>query len=76
MFLTNKFAATEAEAQRPHMETLPVTQGTDELSEREILQGLQRMNNGKARGPDDIPVTVYKTSHVCRTLLVDLLKKI
>ena len=58
------------------METLPVTQGTDQLAEEEILRGLQRMKNGKARGPDNIPVSVYKTSTVCRDLLVSLLQRI
>ena len=37
-FLSNKFAATEAEAQRPEMEKLPNTQGSDPLSEEEVFQ--------------------------------------
>ena len=75
-FLSNKFAATAAEVQRPEMEDLPNTQGSDQLSATEILQGLQHMNNGKARGPDDIPVLVYKVSNVCKTTLIELLQKV
>ena len=75
-FLTKKFAATDAEEARPPMEPLPPTQGTDQLDAEEILQGLNRMNKGKARGPDDIPVEVYQGSDVCKMLLIQLLQKI
>ena len=75
-FLTDKFAATDSEVNRPEMETLPPTQGTDQLEVEEIMQGMQRMNNGKARGPDDIPVIVYKQSEICKDLLVNLLQKV
>ena len=75
-FLSDKFAATEAEAKRPDMEELPATQGTDQLELGEILQGMQKMCNGKACGPDDIPVIIYKKSVVCRDLLVNLLQTI
>ena len=75
-FLTKKFAATTAENKRPDMETLPCTQGSDQLTEEEVMQGLRRMNKGKARGPDNIPVEVYQGSNVCRELLVQLLQKV
>ena len=40
-FLKNKFAATEAENQRPEMEKLPPTQGTDQLSDDVIMKRLK-----------------------------------
>ena len=74
-FLAKKFAATDAENKRPDMETLPHTQGTNQLTDKEVLKGLCRMNKGKARGPDNIPVIVYQASNVCRGLLIQLLQK-
>ena len=59
-FLEKKFAATDAEKERPAMEPLPSTQGMDELSEKEILNGLKRMKHKKAAGPDRIPIEVFK----------------
>ena len=59
-FLTVKFVVTEAEAKRLTMEVLPPTQDTDQLEVEEILQGMQNMNNDKARGPDDISIIIYK----------------
>ena len=75
-FLKNKFAATDKERQRPDMANLPPTIGTDKLTDKEVLKGLQRMKYGKARGPDEIPVIVYKQSTICKDLLVKLLQKI
>ena len=75
-FLTKKFAATEAEARRPPMSTLPITRGTEQLSRTEIEEGLKKMQKGKACGPDNIPVIVFKQSPICRDILVALLQKI
>ena len=78
-FLTKKFGATHDEKfHKPPMETLPVTrQGEDELmTDKEILQGLANMINGKACGQDNIPAEVYKHNDLCNKLLRDLLKKI
>ena len=75
-FLVDKFAATAAECERPPMQGLPPTVGQDPLSTEEILDGLRRMNSGKATGPDGIPIEVFKHSKVCKTLLVALIKKI
>ena len=54
---------------------LPTTQGSDQLTEEENLEGLQRMNNGKACGPDSISVMIYKVNPVCKRLLTQLLQK-
>ena len=74
-FLSKKFAATELEINRPEMQQLPSTVGQDPLSEKEILEGLSRMNQGKATGPDGIPIEVFKSSDVCKSLLVKLLQR-
>ena len=58
------------------METLPCTQGTQELSVPQFKQGLVRMNSGKATGPDKIPTKLYKHSTVCQTRLRELLQKV
>ena len=57
------------------MEPLPMAQG-DELTEKEIKAGLEKMSKGKAYGLDNIPVTVYKNSEVCNKMLIELLQKI
>ena len=76
-FLTNKFAATTAEREdRPPLQGLPPTTGQDPLSTKEVLEGLRKMNSGKATGPDGIPIEVFKHSEICKTLLVELIKKI
>lgn len=48
-FLSNKFAATEAEKLRPAMEDLSTTQGTDQLTENEVIKGLKKMCNAMAK---------------------------
>ena len=61
-FLSKKFAATERETQqRPAMEILPPTIGQGDLTEEEILAGLKCMKQGKATGPDKIPIAVFET---------------
>ena len=77
-FLTEKFACTKAETERPDMETLPCTQGEcgDTLTEEEIMKGLARMRNGKSCGLDEIPAEIYKRCEPCRQLLIDLLQKV
>ena len=76
-FLTEKFSATERETKRPALEPLPCTIDTDnQLSRKEIAQGLARMGNGKACGPDGIPAEIYKYSPVCKELLSQLIQKI
>ena len=49
-FLTNKFAATQAETQRQGMEEMPDTKNSDALSESEILEGLSKIKHSKATG--------------------------
>ena len=75
-FLSEKFAATDAEKQRPAMEPLPCTQGKDGLSEKEVLKGLSRMKSKKATGIDRIPIEVFKQCPICKQLLVELLQLI
>ena len=76
-FLKGKFAATKAEREeRPAMEELPSTVGQDPLSTAEILEGLSKMNSGKATGPDAVPIEVFKHNKVCKALLVRLIKQI
>ena len=75
-FLSGKFAATKAERQRPAMETLPCTQGSEPLTVERFLRGLSRMANNKACGPDGIPAELYKHSKACRGMLRHLLQKI
>ena len=48
------------------------TQGHEPLTEKEILDGLARSKCGKSRGPDGIPIEIYKTSEVCKKLLIRL----
>ena len=75
-FLKYKFAATSVEQGRSGMAPLPTTQGQDELTVKEIEEGLTKMQGGKACGPDEIPVEVYKLCPVCRDLLILLVKAI
>ena len=75
-FLKAKFAATPAEDDRPDMEPLPCTQGKYELSEAHFKLGLKKMHTGKATGPDQIPVKIFKGSTVCQALLCELIQKI
>ena len=75
-FLSNKFAATVAETQRPEMEPLTQTAGTDQLTETEILKGLSKMKQNKATGPDGIPITVFQQCPICKKLLIKLLQQI
>ena len=74
--LTQKFAVTQAEAKRPNMQKLNPTVGQGELTREEILQGLNKMSNGKATGPDKLPIEVFKVCPVCQQLLVELLQTI
>ena len=75
-FLTRKFAATQAEEDRPAMQGLEPTVGQGELTRKEILQGLGRMSNGKATGPDELPIEIFKVCPVCQQLLIELLQSI
>ena len=76
-FLKNKFATTRTELTvRPEMEKLPPTQGSDPLTETEILQGLAKMKTNKATGPDGIPIIIFKKCPTCQKLLVKLLQQI
>lgn len=63
-FLRSKFAATTAENDRPEMEDLPCTQGKHALPVSHFELGLKKMNDGKATGPDQIPVKLYKSSEL------------
>ena len=75
-FLSKKFAATKAETtQRPAMPILPNTVGQGGLTTEEVLQGLQKMQQGKATGPDKIPIAVFKHCPVCKSLLIELIKR-
>ena len=64
------------EKDRPEMESLPCTQGSNELTETEFKNGLLKMSNNKACGPDRIPVKLYKHSEKCQQLLCELIQKI
>ena len=75
-FLTAKFSATDAELQRPAREQLPLTQGVDDLTDKQFDNGLAKMSNNKACGHDGIPSELYKRSAKCNKLLRQLLKKI
>ena len=46
----SKFAATAEELNRDDMTPLPTTQGQDELTSKEIMDGLRKMNKNKACG--------------------------
>ena len=71
-FLHDKFAATVVEQGRPPMPQLPPTQGQNELSEKEIIAGLAKMQCKKACGPGSIPVEVYKVCPICKDLLIHI----
>ena len=58
------------------MDILPSTVGQGDLTEEEILAGLRCMKQGKATGPDKIPIAVFKCSPICKQLLVVLIQKI
>ena len=75
-FLSKKFEPTEAETARPAMPTLPNTQGVDDLSIKEIQQGIAKMKSNKATGPDAIPVEVFQSCPICMSLLTSLILKI
>ena len=71
-FLANKFSATEDEIHnRPPMEELPCTQGSEPLTREQFLRALSRMGNGKATGLDGIPVEVYKRVDIVVALDMD-----
>ena len=77
-FLASKFVVTKAEEVRPEMQTLPDTRGVfgDILTRDEIEAGICKMKNGKANGPDGIPVELYKHSKVCREIICAIIGKI
>ena len=75
-FLKAKSAVTAAESKRPAMETLPCTNSKDGLSEAQFKQGLQKMNTGKAVGPDRIPTKPFNHSSKCQQRLCELIQKI
>ena len=75
-FLTQKFAATQAEDARPNMQPLRSTVGQGQLTREEILQGINRMSDGKATGPDKLPIEIFKVCPVCQQLLVELIQAI
>ena len=76
LFLTEKFKATEAETDRPAWPELPQAQIGNTLSRKEVINALNKMNNGKACGADNIPAEVYKLVPECKEILVCLIKKI
>jgi hypothetical protein len=76
-FLSKKFSATQAEADRPAMEALPCTKANgDNLSVQQICKALAKMGNGKACRLDGTPAELYKHSKLCKGLLICLLQKI
>ena len=75
-FLSEKFAATTAELQRPDMSPLSYTVGQGGLTTEEVLHGLDKMQQGKATGPDKIPISIFKNCPICKTLLVELIQRI
>ena len=69
--MKSKFKRTKAETQRrPPMQKLPPTIGKDELTEKEIINALNKINSDRAVGPDEIPIEVFKSCEVSRGLLV------
>ena len=75
-FLSDKFAATEAEKEERKWAPLNNTKGTEALTDAQFNDALSKSKNKKACGPDNIPAELYKSSPVCKRLLRDLLKKI
>ena len=76
-FLSKKFSATDAEInQRPEMPILPCTVGQGGLTTEEVLAGLSKMKQGKATGPDKVPIAVFKHCPMCKSLLVELIQRI
>ena len=69
--MTTKRERTE----RDPMQAIDSTVGQDPLCREETLAGIKRMSNGKATGPDGIPIEVYKACPVCKELLITLLQK-
>ena len=37
---------------------------------------LRKMQQGKASGPDKIPISIYKNCPICKALLVELIQRI
>ena len=71
-FLRKKFASTPEEVKRPPMPPLSTARTHDDIFVRtEFDHALNRLNNAKATGPDEIPVEVYKK---CPQLADELLK--
>ena len=75
-FLSNKFAATDAEERRPPVDTLPCTMGVSDLTDEQFNEGLRKMGKNKACGIDGISADLYKKVPICGKLLRELLQKI
>ena len=77
-FLAKKFAATTTEMhERPPMEKLPDTKHNgDTITKSKILNGLRKMPNGRACGPDNLPAELFKHSNLCREYLCEILQEI
>ena len=61
-FLKTKFAATEAENERPAMPTIPARDERNVLTVEEVRMAVNGLKNHKAVGADGIPVEIYKLS--------------
>ena len=75
-FLTGKFKATEAEADRDPLEELGPQLIADPLTEQAFVRALQKLKKGKACGPDGIPGEVFTHCESAARELYRILKMI
>ena len=76
-FLKPKFAATEREAARPPMSPIPEYRGPNaELTRKEFEVALNSLDSGKATGPDNVPVEVFRNCPKIKSSLFNLLSYI
>ena len=76
-YLATKFSVTELEKARKDYEALDIDENEQEqLTEKEYLEAVQRMKNGKAVGPDGVAAEVFKHSQVAKEELFCFLQQV
>ena len=76
-FLKAKFAATAAESKREPLEELPSERTpADALTREEFDRALRRLSDGKAVGPNGVPIEAYKYCPLLRDELFKLIEQI